>query len=424
MGSKYHLSSLLIFSLFMQVCLLILCPLVKWANYQADHYNAIVEKYRSNLVIVEGYREYKSNRTAPFMTRITKKDVASGFFIDSSTVLTVRGVSEGTDRVLVRDIYGNVAEAKACFSHPYLDLAIIYLDSEFNVMTLDNIHRPDPGEKCLLMTIAGDSVAYQLTNIDSVDDIHLKFSLKTYYGKSGSIILSERGDLIGIFIGLLKKDSPAVSEKISVKKLDDVFTGFGYSLQSARLNYASFFRQEHKAGPRIGIKVTEKDKGVFIKEVIDSSPAQRADLRTDDQIMYVNNRFCGNITDLHEAIYQVQGNESVYEITIKRGGKQINKKIELEVSPSPSRDSLNLRGIELISVSSQIKRAFNLEGSPYLVLSVSELSVLHDILMVMDIIIIEDENHLKRLISRIEEGFSSEMHILRNGKRKSLLFER
>jgi C-terminal processing protease CtpA/Prc len=267
-------------------------------------------------------------------------------------------------------------------------------------------------------------VAYQLTNIDSVDDIHLKFSLKTYYGKSGSIILSERGDLIGIFIGLLKKDSPAVSEKISVKKLDDVFTGFGYSLQSASLNYTSFFRQEHKAGPRIGIKVTEKDKGVFIKEVIDSSPAQRADLRTDDQIMYVNNRFCGNITDLHEAIYQVQGNESVYEITIKRGGKQINKKIELEVSPSPSRDSLNLRGIELISVSSQIKRAFNLEGSPYLVLSVSELSVLHDILMVMDIIIIEDENHLKRLISRIEEGFSSEMHILRNGKRKSLLFER
>ncbi len=392
--------------------------------YQEGQYQHIVEKYKKNLVIVEGYKTFRNQNLKFSGTRITKKHIASGFFVNSSAVITVKEIAEGSERIIIKDQDGNTFEVSSHFMHPYLDLAMLYLDREFNVMRLDNIYRPEPDDSCILMTLSDNMVSYQVTRIKTVKDALLTFDLKSCYSRPGSLIISSAGDVIGIFAGLIRNDGLIKNESASVKRFDDVFTGFGYSLDYAKYIYSREFNEQIRSRPRIGIKVSEKKGGIFIKEIMKDSPAEKADLKEEDQILAVNSLYCRSITDLYDAIYFSSYSGLSYEITIIRNNLRMKKQILLGEEGTGPHKLLKISGMELLSLNDQIRSTYNIDEPGYLVLSISEGAVLCNIIKVMDIIITGDERSLRELLKNIEKGIASELVIIRNGTVRKIFFER
>lgn len=425
--TKYSVLSSGIFTVFAYLLTFILSLQAYSASGpNLTDYCHVLDKYRRNLVLIEGYKEIHSNNITLPRTRIIKTHLANGFFINSDTVLTTKSIVLGSDKLFIKDLNGGSTPVKKYSLHSSLDLALLFIETEFNVLEINSPHIPQENEICLLLSINEGNIIYQATRLDSLNANTLKFQLNTKYSRSGSILLSEHGNILGIFAGLVMigTENKSREDITSVHRLDDVFVGFGYRMDHILNSMGMFMNTSQRGHIQIGIKVYEGPDGVFIKEIIHDSPAESAGLQAMDKIIFIGGQTTGNIVELHNAIY-FQEHENPIEFGLLRDNRKIIKQVRAKFQPIDEEIYFNKIGIDFFALTDKMRQAYDTGNcQAFMVLSICSGSKLYNILNVKDIILIEDRHSLSILLKRLDRGLPCRVRLYRNGTIRELDFRR
>lgn len=146
-------------------------------------------------------------------------------------------------------------------------------------------------------------------------------------GNSGGPLLNEKGQVIGIntakasqaeglgFAIPINTAKPIIEQIINTGKFEKVTLGIsGVDVQ---------FVQS---------RTTEKlptDKGVYVMEVMESSPAQKAGLKAGDIIVKVGDTEVNTMSDLNKGLYNYSSGDKS-DITVNRNGKEMKMQVSFQ----------------------------------------------------------------------------------------------
>ena len=139
-------------------------------------------------------------------------------------------------------------------------------------------------------------------------------------GNSGGPLLNENGQVIGI-------NSAKVSSAEGI--------GFSIPINTAKPIIEQVIKSGNFEKVTLGIKGIDvttfeastgtdlaADEGVYIAEVVDNTPAQRAGIQAGDVIVKVGEDNTPTMTDLNKVLYKYKSGQST-KVTVNRGGKDI-----------------------------------------------------------------------------------------------------
>lgn len=157
-----------------------------------------------------------------------------------------------------------------------------------------------------------------LGKIISQDDYDYYEKLNERYGKYNNIMeMIDRDPLV-------KKVPEAVSEDSIREMVENL--GDPYAAYYTPEEYAEFTRNFNADYVGIGILVEQNDKGLFVMQVYDDGPAQKAGMQPGDEIVRVDGVVPENIDD---AVSRMTGEEGTkVTVTVKRNGKELDLKMK------------------------------------------------------------------------------------------------
>ena len=139
-------------------------------------------------------------------------------------------------------------------------------------------------------------------------------------GNSGGPLLNEKGQVIGI-------NSAKVSSAEGI--------GFSIPINTAKPIIEQVIKSGNFEKVTLGIKGLDvttfetatgtdlaADEGVYIAEVVQNTPAQKAGIQTGDVIVKIGDTETPTMTDLNKALYKFKSGQST-KITLNRSGKEI-----------------------------------------------------------------------------------------------------
>ncbi|WP_296646544.1 serine protease HtrA [Romboutsia sp. 13368] len=139
-------------------------------------------------------------------------------------------------------------------------------------------------------------------------------------GNSGGPLLNEKGQVVGI-------NSAKVSSAEGI--------GFSIPINTAKPIIEQVIKSGNFEKVTLGIKGLDvttfetatgtdlaADEGVYIAEVVQNTPAQKAGIQTGDVIVKIGDIETPTMTDLNKALYKFKSGQST-KITLNRSGKEI-----------------------------------------------------------------------------------------------------
>ncbi len=168
-------------------------------------------------------------------------------------------------------------------------------------------------------------------------------------GNSGGPLVNLRGELIGLNVAMLSQ-AQGIGFAIPIKLVSEALAGI-------------FTPETAGQGLWFGARVRIGPPPLTVGVVQQKSPAERAGLRTGDQVLQVNGKEPRNFIDFTEAI--IRQRKGDVRLTVERQGKRL----ELAVRPVPESSVFNAdmieerTGLRLEAITPELARSLGLTGT-------------------------------------------------------------
>lgn len=244
---------------------------------------------------------------------------------------------------------GNKKEAKILWSDPSLDLAVIKVDG-VNVVPADlgDSDKLEVGEVAVAIgnplgmqfertvtsgIISGLNRSIALNVNESIEGL-IQTDASINPGNSGGPLLNAKGEVIGINTAKIQSGEglgfavpiniakPIVDQFIEKGEFQKVYMGI------KGVDVALF---EKSLGTDLST-----DKGIYVVEVTSQSPAAKADLRTGDIIIGLEEKEIDTMSQLVRQLYRYRPGDTV-DLKVIRNGSEKELKVKLETMPKQYR---------------------------------------------------------------------------------------
>jgi serine protease Do len=309
--------------------------------------------------------------------------LGSGFIIDrNGTILTNYHVVDSAQKISVTLSDGKSYDAKVIGKDQKTDIAVIKVDAgqDLPVVTLGDSDRLEVGEWVMAIgnpfgldhTVTSGIVSAKGRQIGAGPyDNFIQTDASINPGNSGGPLINLRGEVVGITTAIFSQSGgnigigfaiPTNSVKELLPQLKDkgkVVRGYlGTTVQ--------------KITPEIADSLALKEqRGALVADVMKSSPAERAGIKTGDVIVAFNNKEIKESSDLPALVARVAPGTTV-PLKVIRDGKEISLPIgvgemkENEVVTSGAEGGL---GLAVQPVTPEIAQSLGLERAEGVVIT-------------------------------------------------------
>ncbi|MEX0681156.1 MAG: DegQ family serine endoprotease [Balneolales bacterium] len=293
-----------------------------------------------------------------------QEGLGSGVIVsEDGYILTNHHVIERADTITVTLINQEVIAATVVGSDPSTDVAVLKVDAEnLPYIRFGDSEELQVGE--MVMAIGsplGEALAHTVTqgivsakgreNLNILGRQGFENFIQTdaaiNRGNSGGPLINMRGELVGINTAILSQSGG--------------FQGIGFAIPSnmARTVMESIIETGRVVRGFIGINfqpVNESlaralelpdNRGVIIIDIVEDSPAERADLRTQDVIIRLNGRSIESSTEFRRSVAESAPGTEI-TLTIIRDGEEMEVSVILDEFPGEElaeADQQNIRDI-------------------------------------------------------------------------------
>ena len=297
-------------------------------------YHAVSDKAMPSVV---GITTTTISRNNIYAIPTQSEGVGTGVIVDSQGYILTNShvVSDGQAvdvKVLFND--GSTTQGKVLWNDAKLDLAVVKVDK--TGLTAADLGDSDKVRVGDIAIAIGNPLGLEFQKsvtqgIISGLDRTIQTEKETMTGlmqtdasinpgNSGGPLLNENGQVIGI-------NSAKVSSAEGI--------GFSIPINTAKPIIEQVIKSGNFEKVTLGIKGIDvttfeastgtdlaADEGVYIAEVVDNTPAQRAGIQAGDVIVKVGEDNTPTMTDLNKVLYKYKSGQST-KITVNRGGKDI-----------------------------------------------------------------------------------------------------
>ena len=296
-------------------------------------YHAVSDKAMPSVV---GITTTTISTNNVFAIPTQSEGVGTGVIVDSKGYILTNShvVSDGQAvdvKVLFND--GSTTQGKVLWNDAKLDLAVVKVDK--NGLTAAELGDSDQvrvGDIAIAIgnplglefqksvtqgIISGLDRTIQTENETMTGLMQTDASINP--GNSGGPLLNEKGQVVGI-------NSAKVSSAEGI--------GFSIPINTAKPIIEQVIKSGNFEKVTLGIKGIDvttfeastgtnlaADEGVYIAEVVDNTPAQRAGIQAGDVIVKVGDDQTSTMTDLNKVLYKYKSGQST-KVVINRGGKE------------------------------------------------------------------------------------------------------
>ena len=297
-------------------------------------YHAVSDKAMPSVV---GITTTTISTNNVFAIPTQSEGVGTGVIVDSKGYILTNShvVSDGQAvdvKVLFND--GSTTQGKVLWNDAKLDLAVVKVDK--NGLTAAELGDSDQvrvGDIAIAIgnplglefqksvtqgIISGLDRTIQTENETMTGLMQTDASINP--GNSGGPLLNEKGQVVGI-------NSAKVSSAEGI--------GFSIPINTAKPIIEQVIKSGNFEKVTLGIKGIDvttfeastgtnlaADEGVYIAEVVDNTPAQRAGIQAGDVIVKVGDNQTPTMTDLNKVLYKYKSGQST-KIVLNRSGKVI-----------------------------------------------------------------------------------------------------
>ncbi|AVM23493.1 S1C family serine protease [Bacillus pumilus] len=273
-------------------------------------------------------------------------------------VLTNNHVIEGANKLTVSLHDGKTVEGKLVGADPLTDLAVVEISSSHvtKVAALGNSSSLRAGETVIAIgNPLGDDLSRTVTQ-GIVSGVDRTVSMNTSAGESsinviqtdaainpgnsGGPLLTTDGKVVGITsmkisetgvegigFALPMNDVKPIAEQLLTKgKIERPYIG----ISMLDLEQVPDVYQKET----LGLKNSQLDQGVYIKDIAAGSPAAKAGLKSEDVITAINGKKINTGSALRHELYTNAKVGDTVSITLIRNGKEETKKVTLTQSES------------------------------------------------------------------------------------------
>ncbi|KPN13779.1 serine protease [Bacillus australimaris] len=273
-------------------------------------------------------------------------------------VLTNNHVIEGANKLTVSLHDGQTIEGKLVGADPLTDLAVVEISSSHvtKVATLGNSSSLRAGETVIAIgNPLGEDLSRTVTQ-GIVSGVDRTVSMDTSAGESsinviqtdaainpgnsGGPLLTTDGKVVGITsmkisetgvegigFALPINDVKPIAEQLLAKgKIERPYIG----ISMLDLEQVPDVYQKET----LGLKSSQLDQGVYVKEIAAGSPAAKAGLKSEDVITAINGKQIKTGSELRHELYTNAKVGDTVNITLIRNGKEETKRVTLTQSES------------------------------------------------------------------------------------------
>lgn len=273
-------------------------------------------------------------------------------------VLTNNHVIEGANKLTVSLHDGKTIEGKLVGADPLTDLAVVEISSSHvtKVAALGNSSSLRAGETVIAIgNPLGEDLSRTVTQ-GIVSGVDRTVSMNTSAGESsinviqtdaainpgnsGGPLLTTDGKVVGItsmkisetgvegigFALPINDVKPIADQLLAKGKIERPYIG----ISMLDLEQVPDVYQKET----LGLKTSQLDKGVYVKDIAAGSPAAKAGLKSEDVITGINGKQIKTGSELRHELYTNAKVGDTVSITLIRNGKQETKQVTLTQSES------------------------------------------------------------------------------------------
>jgi serine protease Do len=365
--------------------------------------------------------------------------LGSGFIIDKKGfVVTNNHVIEGADQIKVKLDDESEFDAEVVGRDPSTDLAVLKVkaDRDLPAVKLGNSDDLKIGQWVVAIgspfglerTVTAGIVSAKGRVIGSgpYDDF-IQTDASINPGNSGGPLINMRGEVVGINTAIVASGQ-GIGFAIPINMAKDVITQLqsegevtrgwlGVAIQDLSPEMAEYYGIESK-------------KGVFVADVFEGDPADKAGIRPKDIILEVNGKKVDSSRQLTAMIAGLGVGDSA-DIKILRDGKKKDVKVNIAkrdddkiAGKQPSQPKEDALGIQVAGITPEIAQRFNLsESKGVIVMKVdpeskaAEADIRQgDIIKEINHINIESLSDYKSTLEKIESGDPVNIFIWRKNR--------
>ena len=268
----------------------------------------------------------------------SQEGVGSGFIInEDGDILTNYHVVQGASEVNVTFNNGKEYKAKIVNYDANADLAMIRLQEKVDVpgvATLGDSDLLQAGQEVIAIgnplgkefvgTVTKGIISAssrELQNQDGSTSVYIQTDAAINPGNSGGPLINANGEVIGIN-----------SAKISETGVEGI--GFSIPINTVKEKIGALSKQALTLG--ISIRDLDKDtakannlvEGIYVANVVDYSPAEKAGIQAGDVIVGFNGKSIKTSTELSEEKSKLNEGDKV-KVVVNRSGKEITLEITM-----------------------------------------------------------------------------------------------
>jgi S1-C subfamily serine protease len=263
----------------------------------------------------------------------------SGFLIDSRHVVTNQHVVGSAETVTVRFHDGEEVEARVVGADPSTDVALIELEEEqpgAAILPMGASQSLRVGEPVIAIgspfglqgTVTTGVVSAVGRDIRAPDGFTIDGAVQTdaalNQGNSGGPLLDAAGRVVGM--------------NAQIATESGVHSGIGYAIpiETVRAIAEELEQSGSVQHPYLGVMIEDAPNGgARIAEVVEGSPAERAELLADDVVLRVGDDEIETADELRRTVAEHRPGDEL-ELRIRRGGEERTVTVELGRRPSGS----------------------------------------------------------------------------------------
>lgn len=313
-------------------------------KYTKQDISSIIEK-ASRCVV--GISKIKSLGSSVFTSNSTENlGLGSGIIISKKGYILTNQhvVGSNTKKCYVTTDNGNNYDAKIIWSNEDIDLAIIKVETNFDIsINLGNSNSVRVGEKVYAI---GNPIGYEFQRtvtggiISAVDrTVKIKEEDESYSymsnliqtdatinpGNSGGPLINESGEVVGInTIKITSAEGIGFAIPINIiKPIISKYEQYGEFKEA----YLGIFAYDSSVMTYLN-KDIKLLQGVYVEKIIENGPAYNTELKKGDIITKIDNTNISKMSELQEYVFSKNPEDEIV-ITITRNNKEKQIKISL-----------------------------------------------------------------------------------------------
>jgi len=286
------------------------------------------------------------------------KKVATGVIIDKDGyIVTTALISPRDEKITVVTSEGKRIDAKFLGMDLETNLALIQtIEKNLPAIAMGKVSDLFPGSWIGVVSISPENTpAITQGIVSSVSEDKLRLNVWVVPGSSGSPVVDEEGQMVGLLRGIYAEDQPVVFE---FKEREAVASGYVFSRAQAPasgmavaipVNIVRSVTSEIKEKGKVrrgwlGVLIADNEEGkVEITAVDKESPAELAKLKEGDIVLKIDGK---DVTGSQMLASEIRKRKPGEDITLKieREGKELDVKVKLgEYPEEEARKELELR---------------------------------------------------------------------------------